>query len=76
MQGHRLHQSVALVEDSDHRDPLGHRSHARLAAGQRLACVRGLLLLLVRSLGTAGGERQRKQENAGAQHVYSGVQGW
>jgi hypothetical protein len=76
MECNRLHQSVALVEDSDHGDPLSHWSHTRLAAGQHLARVRGLLLLLVRSLRTAGGERQRKQENAGAQHVYSGVQGW
>jgi hypothetical protein len=75
MECNRLNQSVALIEDSDHRDPLSHRSHARLAAGQHPARVRGLLLLLVRSLRTAGGERQRKQENIGAQHVYSGVQG-
>jgi hypothetical protein len=76
MEGDGLHKPIALVEHPDHGDPLGHRGHSSLAPGEHLAGVRGLLLLLVRSLRTAGGKRQRKQESAVTEHVYSGVQGW
>jgi hypothetical protein len=76
VQRDRLHQSVALVEDADHGHSLGHRSHAHLAPGQHLAGVRRLLLLAVGGLRTAGGKRQREEENRRPEHVYSGVQGW
>jgi hypothetical protein len=77
MKGDGLHQPVALVEDADDRDALGHRGHPGFTPGQHLpAACRLLLLLLVRGLRTAGRERQRKHESGVAKHVYSGVQGW
>jgi hypothetical protein len=76
MERDRLHQPVAFVEDSDDRGSLRHGGYPGLASGQHLSAVRGLLLRLVRGLRAAGGKRQRKNESAVAEHVYSGVQGW
>jgi hypothetical protein len=79
VQGDRLHQAVALVEDADHRHALGHRRNAGFTALQDLsACRSRLLLLLVRGLRTAGGkrERQRHRKTAAPKHLYSGVHGW
>jgi len=56
---HILRDSVALVEDAEHRDPLSHRSHAGLvrwpARGRVFRSLRRLLLLAPPTCG----ERQR-----------------
>jgi hypothetical protein len=79
----RLHfqvmdDAVALVEKADDRDPVLHRSHARLVALEHLAGVARLQLVLARLLASAAreGERQRDRECSPPDHCYSGVQGW
>jgi hypothetical protein len=79
VEGDRLYKAVALVEDADHRHPLGHRRYTGLIAVEDLA-VGGrqlLLLLLVRGLRTAGGKRDRQphRKTRPAKHLYSGVHG-
>jgi len=55
--------AVALVEDAEHGDAFGHRSHARLVrATLTRPALRGGRLLLLLFLGTpAADERQRKE---------------
>jgi hypothetical protein len=72
-----LDDSVALVEDAEHRHPLCHRRDAPLAISRRSDLPRtgrgGILLL--RAL-PAGGERDgHQQRSGGAVHAYSGIQG-
>jgi hypothetical protein len=72
-----LDDPVALVEDSEHRDPLRHRRHAALAVrGRGRLPRRGQRrVLLLRAL-AARGERERgKQRSSEDAHVYSGIQG-
>jgi len=38
---HILDDAIALVEDAEHRDPLGHRGHSALAVGRRRRLPRG-----------------------------------
>ncbi len=69
---------VALVEQPDHRDPLGHRSHSGgwpgLSARLLLRLPRALLLL-GRLLATACRKCQGGSETRNGAHAYSGVQG-
>jgi hypothetical protein len=77
MQRNRLDDPVPLVEHSEHRDPLCHRSDAALAVGRggglprrRQRRVLPLLALAAR------GERKRGEERCGGRfHAYSGIQG-
>ena len=69
-QGQVPPQPVALVEQADHGDPLGHRCRPRGELRDRLGNVDGLVLDfglalpvgLVRAPGRAGGERERRRE--------------
>ncbi|MDQ3478198.1 MAG: hypothetical protein M3438_03430 [Pseudomonadota bacterium] len=79
----RLHpqvadDSIALVEQPQHRHPLGHRRYS--GGGTGLAALRLLglgtsLLLLGRLVAIAPGKRQRRRHDQGRAHAYSGVQG-
>jgi hypothetical protein len=83
-QGEFARQAVALVEETDHRHPLGHRCRPwrqpghglrdvdRVGFGRRIA----LLILLARALRRAGAERQRNQGETWKRpaHDQSGVQ--
>ncbi len=76
MEGVGLDDAVALVEDAEDRDPLGHRSHSALPRGgrRRLPRRRSANLLLVAA--AARGERERNQQRcSGFRHAYSGIQG-
>jgi hypothetical protein len=70
--------SVALVEDSDHRHPLRHRSDPGLIRCLNL-CDRliGRRLLLDGLLAPAAGKQRRQHETTDRYraHLYSGVQG-
>jgi hypothetical protein len=57
-----LDDAVALVEDSEDRDPLQHRRHATLPGCRRRRLIRhaGRLVLLL-STAPASGEAKRKQ---------------
>ena len=70
--------TVALVEKTDDRDPLGHRSHPRLGSGPgALLALLRLVLLLPGLVAAAAGraDRQRQHEDEGTGHVYLGIQG-
>jgi hypothetical protein len=69
--------AVALVEDAEHRDALGHRRNSRRAHPLRDGGVSGRPLPLRFLLAAAArGERQRDQERCGClKHAYSGIQG-
>lgn len=80
-----LLDAVALVEQADHGDALGHRSRAGRLAGHRLRDVHrlrlgarlGVALPLGRAFGIAGGERRKRGKHQGresAVHASSGVQ--
>jgi hypothetical protein len=73
-----LHQSVALVEDAQHRDPLGHGRHSGLIGAGRHRGVgdhRTRVILLL-GLAAARGERQRdRQRGRAPDHGYSGIHG-
>jgi hypothetical protein len=72
----RLDDAVALVEDAEHRHPLGHRGHPALAGrgrGDRLRRRQRILLL-----GALAARRQRERDQHGCgrkAHAYSGIQG-
>jgi hypothetical protein len=72
------HNAVALVEQADHRDPLGHRGHARLRPlAHRLLRLRAALLLRLGALvALAASQRQRSGEDRDGAHGYSGFQAW
>jgi hypothetical protein len=79
-------EAIALVEQANHRNPLGHRSRSRREAFHGLRDVDGLILdrrrilpiVVDRPLRRAGGERERrrKAEDRGeaAHRDQSGVQ--
>jgi len=72
-----LNDTVALVEDAEHRHALRHRRHSTLACGsrRRLPRTRQRCVLLLASL-TARGERERDQQRCrNLFHAYSGIQG-
>jgi hypothetical protein len=70
--------SVALVEQAENRDALGHRSDAgfihlrrRRTDGDRIAFFGNLLVLLA----AAGSQDRRRQQESGASRPQSGVHG-
>jgi hypothetical protein len=71
-----LDDAVALVEDAEDRDPLGHGRHAALPGrGRRdlLAALHRILLLIA---APAGGKREGHQDRSGKLHrAYSGIHG-
>jgi hypothetical protein len=77
MQRDILDDSVALVEDSEHRDALRHRRDSALAmrGGTDLPPSWSRRILLF-GAAAATGQRQRSQQRCGsALHAYSGIQG-
>jgi hypothetical protein len=75
MQRHRLDDPVALVEDAEHSDTLGHRRYPALAirGGADLPPRQRRILILALA---ARGERKRNQQGRrGIFHAYSGIQG-
>jgi hypothetical protein len=77
LERHVLNDAVALVEDSEHRNPLRHRRDPTLARGRRRRvrrCRREPVFLLC-ALPT-GGKRQRHDQRCSERpHVYSGIHG-
>jgi hypothetical protein len=78
MKGQRLHDSVALVENTEDCDALRHRRDAALPGRRRRhigASRRRRVLLLFPA--PARDERKREQQGCGEGplHVYSGIQG-
>jgi hypothetical protein len=78
------HLAVALVEQPQHRDPLGHRRGAGRELGDGLRDIDGLdffrilFILLLGALRRAGGEDERSRESrnrATRRHAQSGVHG-
>jgi hypothetical protein len=71
-----LDDPVALVEDAENRNPLGHRSDATLPGrGRRnfLAALHRVLLLIA---APTSGQRQAHQDRSGKLHrAYSGIHG-
>ncbi|HET7708852.1 MAG TPA: hypothetical protein VFK50_04865 [Sphingomicrobium sp.] len=76
-QGQVANDPVALVEQADDGDPLGHRGNARLA-GDRcprdVDCDRLALFRLFIPI-AAGKQRDRDEGDSGGAHDYSGIQG-
>jgi hypothetical protein len=72
-----LDNPVALVEDTEHRDALGHRRDAAFAIGCRGHLLRsGQWRVLLRLALAARGKRKRDdQRSGGGAHAYSGIQG-
>jgi hypothetical protein len=74
---HILYDTVALVEDGQHRDALAHRGHAGLIhAGRRRGIgdhrLRGVLLIAF----AARDKRERQDQSCGRlEHAYSGIHG-
>jgi hypothetical protein len=76
-QRHVLDDSVALVEDPEHRDALRHRRDSTLPCRRRRRVRRrrrnGILLL---GAAATSGERKPDQQRCGKpRHFYSGIQG-
>jgi hypothetical protein len=70
-----LDDSVALVEDSEHRDTLRHRRDAALARrGRRDLAGRGGRILL-RAASTGGQRKREQQRSSEPRHAYSGIHG-
>jgi hypothetical protein len=79
----RLHRQVAddaiaLVEQSDHRDALGHRRLADMLKHRPGAGVDHRLALILLGGAIAAREQHRGggDHQAGARHAYSGVHAW
>jgi hypothetical protein len=71
-----LGDSVALVEDAEHRDALRHRRDAGLVRRRRRGGIPRRLSRLLLLFATASRERQRKQNRSTRRsHAYSGIQG-
>ena len=77
MQRNVLHDSVALVEDSDDRDPLRHRGNATFAIRGRGSLLGGRQRRIRFRLALpASRERKRDQQRCPKRtHAYSGIQG-
>jgi hypothetical protein len=76
-QRHVLDDSIALVENPEHRDALRHRRDSTLPCRRRRRVRRrrrnGILLL---GAAATSGERKRSQQRCGKpRHFYSGIQG-
>ena len=72
--------AIALVEEAEHRDPLGHRGHADLLAGAgvRTGELDPIAIFAIPPA-LAGGRHQQPEDCAGrkeALHAQSGVQAW
>jgi hypothetical protein len=69
---------VALVEQADDRDPLGHWRDSGLGSGEHSLGARLLRLPLRRLIAPAArqNERERNHRRHRSHHVYSGIQGW
>ena len=68
---------IALVEQSDHCDPLGHGSHARLLGGGAGNVDRDWLIALLDLLCAVAArcrEQRKGQEGVEPLHAYSGFQ--
>jgi hypothetical protein len=79
----RLHcqvanDAVALVEQADHRDPLGHRRLADILQRGPFARVdqRRLRLLVVGGAIASAKQRGGDEQERGSAHAYSGVHAW
>jgi hypothetical protein len=76
VKGHRLDDSVALVEDAEHGHPLRHRRDG-LSGSAGLLSLGDLRngSILLRAAATCG-ERERDQQRCSKlRHAYSGIQG-
>ena len=74
-----LDDAVALVEQTENRDPLAHRSDARLIDAGRSRGVgdhrpRGVLVV-VAAPASGNGERENNHRCGSQAHAYSGIQG-
>jgi len=72
-----LDDAVALVEDAEDGDALGHGRHSALALGGRgnLARLGQGCILLLATL-AAGNQRQRESQRcSNLEHAYSGIHG-
>jgi hypothetical protein len=72
-------QAIALVEEADDGDPVGHRSDSGLGIGRsrsRRRLVRAGVVTLVplSASGEEGGKPDRQRRSA--HRFYSGIQGW
>jgi hypothetical protein len=71
-----LDDPVALVEDSEHRDALRHRSDSGLVRHRRRLARLGRGLVLLLGAATAASERKQEQQRCGEPaHAYSGIHG-
>jgi hypothetical protein len=70
--------AVALVEQADHRDPLGHRGLADMLQHRALAGIDHRAALVGRGRAVAAREQHRGSgdRQAGAAHGYCGVHAW
>jgi len=77
-QGQVADNAVALVEQANDGDPLGHGRHAFLAGDDRAGHIDGDRLAFLRFIGAvaAGEQGQCEQGGRSGAHVYSGIQGW
>jgi hypothetical protein len=79
---HVLNESIALVEDCDHRNPLRHwrhpgRTFAERPGGMGLTCrCRAISVARPAAAGKRDRGRGGKQDRAAELHCYSGIQGW
>jgi hypothetical protein len=71
------HDPVALVENADHRDSLGHRSDPGFGSGEHIGALRLFRLLLGRLVAAATRENERKRDHqrSRSHRDYSGIQG-
>jgi hypothetical protein len=73
-----LDDPVALVEQSENRDSLAHRRHARLIDARRCSRIgnhRPRRILLVAAAAGRHGERGQDDRCGSQAHAYSGIQG-
>jgi hypothetical protein len=76
MEGNILDDPVALGEDPEHRDALGHRRHPALPGRGRGRLPRLARSTLRFASLAAGSERERHQQRYGnPSHAYSGIHG-
>jgi hypothetical protein len=76
-QRHVLNDAIALVEDAEHRDALGHRGHPALPGSRCRRIGRGRRRrILLLGAPAAGREREHNQQRRGNPgHFYSGIHG-
>lgn len=75
-QSNVLDDAVALVENSDHGDALGHRRHSALPCRGRRSLYPSELGRIVLTAPSARGQRECDEQRCGnLSHAYSGIQG-